>query len=135
METPFSPLFGALAASVSWLVLAALSLVPAGDGFFARRFAFPLGALAGLALSVFGLNAIWSVAQQTTLPLGLPDLPFHLRVDPLAGFFLMLLGAVSAGISFYAGGYFRAETTARLTLISAQYHVFLASMAFVILAD
>src|SRR5207249_1916865 len=42
-----------------------------------------------------------------TLPLGLPDLPFHVRMDPLAGFFLMLLGSVSAGISVYAAGYFR----------------------------
>src|SRR5207249_5137037 len=70
-----------------------------------------------------------------TLPLGLPDLPFHLRVDPLAGFFLMLLGSVSTGISVYAAGYFREEPSGRLTLISLQYHVFLASMAFVLLAD
>src|SRR5256886_9086816 len=67
--------------------------------------------------------------------LGLPDLPFHLRIDPLAGFFLMLLGSVSAGISMYAAGYFREEPSGRLTLISMQYHVFLASMAFVLLAD
>jgi hydrogenase-4 component B len=135
MDTLSSPLFGVLVASVSWLVIAALSLVPVADGFFARRLAFPLGAAAGLALAAFGLNAIWSVSEQLTLPLGLPDLPFHLRTDPLAGFFLMLLGAVSAGISFYAGGYFRGETAGRLALIAAQYHVFLASMAFVIVAD
>jgi hydrogenase-4 component B len=130
-----SPLFGAVAVGVVWLVVAAFSLVPTGDAFFARRLAFPLGTLAGLALSVFGLQAIWSVAEQLTLPLGLPDLPFHLRLDPLAGFFLLLLGSVSAGISFYAGGYFAGETRGRLAMIAAQYHVFLASMAFVILAD
>ena len=70
-----------------------------------------------------------------TLPLGLPDLPFHLRIDPLAGFFLVLLGSVSAGISVYAAGYFREEASGRLALIGLQYHVFLASMAFVLLAD
>src|SRR5688572_17923433 len=70
-----------------------------------------------------------------TLPLGLPDLPFHLRLDGLAGFFLLLLGAVSAGITLYATGYFRNESASRLTLIALQYHVFLASMALVILAD
>ncbi len=133
---PFSsPLFGAVAVGVIWLVVAALSLVPAGNAIFARRVAFALGALAGLALSVFGLEAIWSVPLRITLPLGLPDLPFHLRVDPLAGFFLLLLGAVSAGISCYAAGYFAGETRGRLALIAAQYHVFLASMAFVVLAD
>jgi len=135
MEPLASPLLDSLVAAVSWLVIAALALVPAGNAFFARRLAFPLGALIGLALAGFGLQAIWLPTQQMTLPLGLPDLPFHLRVDPLAGFFLTLLGSVSAGISVYATGYFREETAGRLALIGLQYHVFLASMAFVILAD
>jgi formate hydrogenlyase subunit 3/multisubunit Na+/H+ antiporter MnhD subunit len=47
----------------------------------------------------------------------------------------MLLGSVSAGISVYAAGYFNTEPSGRLTLICLQYHVFLASMAFVLLAD
>jgi hypothetical protein len=29
------------------------------------------------------------------LPLGLPDLPFHLRLDSLSAFFLLLLGAAA----------------------------------------
>src|SRR6266436_395466 len=135
MEAISSPLAGSLIVAVFWLVIAALGLAPARNAAFARRFAFPLGALAGLALAAFGLQAVWLPAQTLTLPLGLPDLPFHLRVDPLAGFFLMLLGSVSAGISIYAAGYFRAEPSGRLTLISLQYHVFLASMACVLLAD
>ena len=135
LEVISSPLTGSLLAAVSWLAISALALIPAGNAFLARRLAFPLSALAGLALAAFGLQAIWLAPQQMTLPLGLPDLPFHLRVDPLAGFFLMLLGSVSAGISVYAGGYFRNETSERLILIGLQYHVFLASMAFVILAD
>ena len=130
-----SPLSGSLAVAVVWLALAALALLPAGNAFFARRIAFPLGALAGLALAALGLQAVWLPAQVLTLPLGLPDLPFHLRIDPLAGFFLMLLGAVSAGISVYATGYFRQESASRLALITLQYHVFLASMAFVMMAD
>jgi formate hydrogenlyase subunit 3/multisubunit Na+/H+ antiporter MnhD subunit len=124
-----------VAVAAAWLIIAALALLPAGNAFAARRLAFPLGALVGLALAALGLQAIWLPAAQLTLPLGLPDLPFHLRVDPLAGFFLMLLGSVSAGISVYATGYFRDEAAGRLTLIGLQYHVFLASMAFVILAD
>jgi formate hydrogenlyase subunit 3/multisubunit Na+/H+ antiporter MnhD subunit len=135
MEPLSSPLLDSLVAAVSWLVIGALALVPAGNAFFARRLAFPLGVLISLALAAFGLQAIWLPTQQMTLPLGLPDLPFHLRVDPLAGFFLTLLGSVSAGISVYATGYFREEAAGRLALIGLQYHVFLASMAFVILAD
>jgi formate hydrogenlyase subunit 3/multisubunit Na+/H+ antiporter MnhD subunit len=135
MEPLSSPLLDSLAAAASWLAVAALALIPAGNACFARRLAFPLGALIGLALAGFGLQSIWMHAEQLTLPLGLPDLPFHLRIDPLAGFFLLLLGSVSAGVSIYAIGYFRRETAGRLMLIALQYHLFLASMAFVILAD
>ncbi|MBI2754180.1 MAG: hydrogenase 4 subunit B [Betaproteobacteria bacterium] len=130
-----SPLASSLGVAVCWLAIGLLGLIPAGNAFFARRLAFPLGALAGLALAAFGLQALWMPAEQMTLPLGLPDLPFHLRVDGLSGFFLMLLGAVSAGVTVYATGYFRDESAERLTLIVLQYHVFLASMALVMLAD
>ena len=135
LHAVLSPLGGALVLALLWFAIAAASLVPAGNAAFARRFAFPLGAFASLGLAALGLEAVWMPAQTLTLPLGLPDLPFHLRDDPLAGFFLMLLGAVSGGISVYAGGYFREEPSRRLTLIVCQYHVFLASMAFVLLAD
>ena len=69
------------------------------------------------------------------LPLGLPDLPFHLRLDALSGFFLLLLGAAGAGISIFAAGYFRAGEGTAPGLLCLQYHVFLASMAMVVLAD
>jgi formate hydrogenlyase subunit 3/multisubunit Na+/H+ antiporter MnhD subunit len=130
-----SPLIGSITVAMCWLAIGLLGLISAGNAYFARRLAFPLGALGGLVLGAIGLQAAWLPPEQMTLPLGLPDLPFHLRVDPLAGFFLMLLGAVSAGITLYATGYFRDETPGRLALIALQYHVFLASMALVILAD
>ena len=114
LQLAASPLGGSLLVAVSWLAIAVLGLVPARNAAFARRFAFPLGALAGLVLAAFGLQAVWLPAQSMTLPLGLPDLPFHLRVDPLAGFFLMLLGSVSAGISVYAAGYFREEPSGQI---------------------
>ena len=135
MQAVSSPLSGSLIVAAAWVAIAALSLAPSGNAFFARKFAFPLGTLAGLALTAFGLQAIWLAPEQMPLPLGLPDLPFHLRLDPLAGYFLMLLGAVSAGVSIYAAGYFRDETAGRLALIALEYHLFLASMALVILAD
>jgi formate hydrogenlyase subunit 3/multisubunit Na+/H+ antiporter MnhD subunit len=130
-----SPLAGSIAVVLCWLATGLLGLISAGNAWFARRLAFPLGALGGLVLGAIGLQAAWLPPEQMTLPLGLPDLPFHLRMDPLAGFFLMLLGAVSAGITLYATGYFRDETAGRLALIVLQYHVFLASMALVVLAD
>ena len=135
LEALSSPLVGALACAAAWLAIGILSLVAAGNAALARHAMFPLGAAVGLALAAVGLQAVWLPSESMTLPLGLPDLPFHLRIDPLAGFFLMLLGAVAAGISVYAAGYFRSESASRLALIGLQYHVFLASMAFVVLAD
>jgi len=48
-----SPLAGSLVVTVGWLVVAVLGLVPTNNAFFARRIAFPLGALAGVALAAF----------------------------------------------------------------------------------
>ena len=69
------------------------------------------------------------------LPLGLPDLPFHLRVDSLSAFFLLLLGATSAAISLFSSGYFRSSEGTAPGLIAMQYHAFLAAMALVLIAD
>jgi formate hydrogenlyase subunit 3/multisubunit Na+/H+ antiporter MnhD subunit len=122
-------------AAFAWLAIGLAGLIPAGNAALARRWLFPLGAAVGLALAAFGARAAWLPPATLVLPLGLPDLPFHLRLDPLAAFFLLLLGGVGAGISIYARGYFRDESAGRLRLICLQYHVFLAAMAFVILAD
>jgi formate hydrogenlyase subunit 3/multisubunit Na+/H+ antiporter MnhD subunit len=135
MESPSSLLAGSLVAALSWLAIGLAGLLPMANVALARHVLFPLGALVGLALAALGAQAAWLPPASMVLPLGLPDLPFHLRLDPLAGFFLLLLGSVSAGISVYAGGYFRREPAGRLGLICLQYHVFLAAMAFVILAD
>ena len=100
-----------------------------------RRVLFPLGALVGLALAVVALVSIATPAETSVLPIGLPDLPFHLRRDPLSNVFLFLLGAASAGISLFSAGYFRSGDGAAPGLLCLQYHLFLASMGFVLLAD
>jgi formate hydrogenlyase subunit 3/multisubunit Na+/H+ antiporter MnhD subunit len=69
------------------------------------------------------------------LPIGLPDLPFHIRIDALSAYFLMLLGAVSIGVSFFSAGYFRAGHGTAPGLLCVQFHVFLASMAVVLIAN
>ena len=54
---------------------------------------------------------IWTVENGTTekaiLVLGTPDLPFHLRLDPLSGFFLTTIGLLSFYVSVYSIGYVR----------------------------
>jgi len=59
----------------------------------------------------------------------------HLRLDPLAAFFLALIGLTVSGVSLYAAGYFRAGEGAAPGLMCLQYHMFLASMAMVVIAD
>ena len=96
---------------------------------------FPAGAAVGLGLAVVALAAIGESPDEVVLPLGLPDLPFHFRLDALSAFFLALLGAVSAGISTFAAGYLRNGEGTPPGLQCLYYHVFLASMALVLLAD
>lgn len=102
---------------------------------FAGRTLFPLGALCGLALAVVAGMNLGAPAEATTLPIGLPDLPFHVRRDPLSSIFLMLLGGTAAGVSLFAAGYFRQGEGTLPGLLCLQYHVFLASMGLVLLAD
>jgi formate hydrogenlyase subunit 3/multisubunit Na+/H+ antiporter MnhD subunit len=102
---------------------------------FVGRTLFPLGALCGLALAVVAALSLAAPAEQATLQIGLPDLPMHVRRDALASLFLFILGAASAGISVFAAGYFRAGRGTAAGLLCLQYHVFLASMGFVLLAD
>ncbi|MBI3147106.1 MAG: hydrogenase 4 subunit B [Betaproteobacteria bacterium] len=126
---------GLVVAAVSaWLAIGAVGASFPENLTLVRRL-FPIGALVGLGLAIVGITAIHGPTQATVLPLGLPDLPFHLRLDALSAFFLVLLGAATAGISVFAAGYFRAGQGTAPGLLCLQYHVFLASMAMVLLAD
>ena len=88
-----------------------------------------------MALALVAVMSLAQSPEQLTLRIGLPDLPMHVRRDALTSLFLFLLGSVSAGISIFAAGYFRREEGAAPGLLCLQYHVFLASMGFVLLAD
>lgn len=98
---------------------------------------FPLGAVIGMGVAALGALALCAgqTPQMMTLPLGMPDLPFHVRLDALSGFFLMLLGVGEVGISIFAAGYFRSGEGTAPGLLGLHYHLFLASMALVFLAD
>ncbi|MFA7299635.1 MAG: hydrogenase 4 subunit B [Sideroxydans sp.] len=114
-----------------WIVLGVVGLW-AKD---AARFIFPLSAAASLVLAVSSVLALSAAPETLVLPLGLPDLPFHLRLDSLSAFFLILLGAASVGISLFGSGYFRHLDDKTLRLLCLEYHLFLVGMALVMLAD
>jgi formate hydrogenlyase subunit 3/multisubunit Na+/H+ antiporter MnhD subunit len=96
---------------------------------------FPLGALLALLLMGVALSAVFADPEVAVLPLGLPQLPFHLRLDGLSAYFLLLIGGVTAGVSTFAAGYFRQGEGTPPGLICLEYHVFLASITMVVLAD
>jgi formate hydrogenlyase subunit 3/multisubunit Na+/H+ antiporter MnhD subunit len=130
-----SPLMLCLLLLAAWSLVGLAGLArPSSIGFVGRTL-FPLGALLGVGLAVAAATGLNHPVEQIVLPLGLPDLPVHLRLDALSIVFMILLGAASAGISIFAAGYFRQGEGTAPGLLCLQYHVFLASMGFVLLAD
>lgn len=122
----------------------ALFLILAGVASFARcgqRFlitgAFSLATLASLLMVAAG---VWAVGGNCTdrlvLAIGLPDLPFHLRLDPLAGFFLTVIGLLAVFVSIYSIDYVKGYLGRRsITSLVVFYCLFLAGMFMVVLAD
>lgn len=127
------PIDVALGAVAAWLALGITGLL-ARDVRIIARLIFPAGALCALILAVAAVGGLHETSV-AVLPLGLPDLPFHLRMDALSSFFLLLLGGASVGISLFSSGYFRHTAPGALALTCLEYHVFMASMALVFLAD
>jgi formate hydrogenlyase subunit 3/multisubunit Na+/H+ antiporter MnhD subunit len=130
-----SGLTAALVVVVAWLGIGLAGLAAPRALAYVGRTLFPLGAVLGLALAIVAVLALGAPPETRILPLGLPDLPMHVRLDPLAAVFLALLGAAVSGVSTYAAGYFRAGEGTAPGLLCLQYHVFLSSMAMVVLAD
>src|ERR1019366_9659195 len=102
-----SPLTLCLLLLTAWCVVGFAGLVRPLSIAFVGRTLFPLGALCGAALAVVAVATLDQPTEQMILPIGLPDLPAHLRLDALSRVFLLLLGAASAGLSIFAAGYFR----------------------------
>ncbi len=131
-----SPLTECLALVAGWLAIGLAGLARPRSVRYAGRVLFLLGALVGLTLAATAAASLVSGAtEQLVLPVGLPDLPFHVRLDPLSSVFLALLGATAAGVSLFSAGYFREGEGMAPGLLCLQYHLFLASMALVLLAD
>jgi hydrogenase-4 component B len=129
------PIDGILLVVAAWLALGVAGVFALRSLRFVALVLFPISALLSIVLAGLGFMALPSTPEVAILAIGLPDLPFHLRLDALSAFFLVLLGLASAGVTAFAGGYFRAGEGTPPGLICLQYHVFLAAMALVLLAD
>lgn len=99
--------------------------------------AFSLAALAAGGVTFAGfLTLSQGLNIAATIPLGLPGLPFNVRLDPLAGFFLIVIGLLSIFVSIYSIGYVRGYLGQRPVVpLVLFYLLFLAGMLLVVIAD
>ncbi|MGX6566786.1 hydrogenase 4 subunit B [Cupriavidus necator] len=119
----------------AWLLIGVAGVLALHRFALVSHVLFPIGGLLGLALFSLALHAVSGTPEAAVLPIGLPSLPFHVRLDSLSAYFLMVMGGAAAGISTFAAGYFRTGEGTPPGLLCLEYHLFLASMAGVILAD
>jgi len=87
----------------------------------------------GLGCGLAGLLAGATPAPVITLPLGLPWIGAHFRLDTLSAFFLAVVNFGAAGASLFALGYGRHEEQPERVL--PFYAAFLAGMNLVVLAN
>jgi formate hydrogenlyase subunit 3/multisubunit Na+/H+ antiporter MnhD subunit len=80
-----------------------------------------------------GATSITAPVSRLVLPIGLPWIGGHLRLDALSGFFLAVVGLGSACSSLFALGYGRHEDQPQRVL--PFYPLFLAGLALVVVAD
>lgn len=139
METfsllPLEPVQWAWGVVLFWLALGFAALLLQRVPHLLSRLVFPLGALGALFIAGVGVAGLLLPTSTIILPIGLPDLPFHLRLDALSAFFMVLLGGAAFGITVYASGYFKSMAAGPLALLALWYHLFLGGMVTVLLAN
>src|SRR3990170_5403265 len=123
-----------LACAAALLVVSALALALNGRS---------LGRIvtygASLIISVMGLTAALvqllglGPDEILTLPIGLPWLGAHFRLDALSAFFLVVVDVGGGATSLYALGFGRHESAPQRVL--PFYPLFLAGMTLVVIAD
>jgi formate hydrogenlyase subunit 3/multisubunit Na+/H+ antiporter MnhD subunit len=119
---------------VAGLLLAAVIAVVVAPRAGALAYAAPLSAsLVALGAALWFLLEQASEPQGVRLPLGLPWVGAHLRIDALAAAFLVVVNLGAAAASLYGLGYGRHEPEPRRVV--PFFLAFLAGMNLVVLAD
>jgi hydrogenase-4 component B len=124
----------ALACAAVLIATAALALMV--DAARARVLVYGTCLVASSVLFLIALFALLggiALPAVATLPLGIPWLGAHFRLDALAAFFLAVVNLGAAVASLFALGYGRHEHDPRRVL--PFYPAFLAGMSVVVLAD
>jgi len=127
-------------AAALWSVAVLLALAPAGIALSTRKQGSAMLYVACLVVtSVLVAIALLNLLDpahpvlSATLPIGLPWLGAHFRIDPLAAFFLVVVNLGGAAASLFAIGYGRHEDSPGRIL--PFYPAYLAGMNIVVLAD
>ena len=123
-----------LAGAAALLALAPLAVL-LGRSLTATRIIYGsslvVTAISLAAAATYLLGA--AAPQMLTLPVGLPWLGAHLRIDTLSAFFLVVVDLGAASASLFALGYGTHEETPQRVL--PFYPAFLAGMTLVVVAD
>jgi hydrogenase-4 component B len=118
-----------LAGTAVLLVLALAGAVLRGQG----RWLYAACAVVGFVSAIVALIALPARPATLVLPLGLPWLGWHFRLDPLSAFFLFVIDLGAASSSLFAVGYGRHESEPGRVL--PFFPLFLAALQLVVLAD
>ena len=121
---------------VGALVGLPVAAVPMGRRAEARWVVYGVclvASLVGLSQALAQLLGGAAATPTVTLPLGLPWLGAHFRLDSLSAFFLAIVTLGGAAASLYGIGYGRHETAQHRVL--PFFPVFLAGMILVVIAD
>ncbi len=103
-----------------------------------RNSLFILLGISGCCAVLAGSTALASgTAITDILPLGLPWLHWHLRIDALSGFFFCVLGLPLIAVSLYGSGYVREFERGKhsFAVLGLFTGLFVAGMELVLLAD
>lgn len=130
-----SPIILVMCIIAYWLFIALISGMSGGKLKIPCPLIFGASSLGSICLIIIAVLALYHTRISTiVLPLGLPGLHCHFYLDPLASFFLILLGCGALGVTVFSMGYFQHLAERTRALLSLQVHIFLASIALVFLA-
>ncbi|MBI5971395.1 MAG: hydrogenase 4 subunit B [Deltaproteobacteria bacterium] len=132
-----SPMALAVYSVVILLIMAISALVFKSRQGFLVNAVFAFSSLACVMALTAGFQAVSNGAVETLiLPIGLPDLPFYLRIDALSGFFIAIIGLLGLFVSIYSLGYVRGFVGQRsITSLAVFYPLFMAGMILVVISD
>ncbi|MCC6503673.1 MAG: hydrogenase 4 subunit B [Deltaproteobacteria bacterium] len=134
MPSPFDLVSASI---VAFLFISLVSAFLARHQRFLVNFSSLLSAAACLLAATGGFLAVLSGGVEAfVLPIGLPDLPFYMRLDALSGFFVTLVGLLGFFVSIYSAGYLRGFLDRRsVAPLIVFCNIFMAGMILVLIAD